>query len=176
MEKAKIMNWTLKKLVVTLFILGSSHCLVLSQQNKFIEHRVVSQFFFENTSREDFPVFSASIRFVDAIKQVSLIEEGMKVNVPSAELLDFKNKQGSEAKELFSTEDLKKCFDKVLSNQWEMVDYKENDDLDLEAVLGIDERAGSNKTMLLTTNRSWEILPLSGRSCKLYFQGIFKRA
>ncbi len=43
-----------------------------------------------------------------------------------------------------------------------MVNYKPDDDLDLKMVLGIDERAGSNRAMLLTINRSWKILACVG--------------
>lgn len=76
-------------------------------------------YFFENTTGDDFPDFAAPVRLGDAIKNIQIfhIQQGVKVNVPGAELVDFKTKVASNEKVLFETEELKKAFEKVRFNQ-----------------------------------------------------------
>lgn len=96
-------------------------------------------YFFENTSGDDFPDFAPPVRLGDAIKnvQISHIAEGVKVNVPGAELVDFRTKLGSSERALFDSEEMKQGFEKVRFNQWKMVDYEGDGDLDV--VVGIDD-------------------------------------
>ncbi|WP_439488341.1 FG-GAP-like repeat-containing protein [Algoriphagus sp.] len=119
-------------------------------------------YFFENTSGDDFPDFAPPVRLGDAIKnvQVSHIAQGMKVNVPGAELVDFKSKLGSEESVLFDAEELKKGFEKVRFNQWKMVDY--DGDGDLDVVVGIDDWADYGWDNAFNDQGEWVNSPLHG--------------
>ncbi|WP_057935683.1 FG-GAP repeat domain-containing protein [Algoriphagus resistens] len=119
-------------------------------------------YFFENTTGEDFPDFAPPVRLGDAIKnvQISHTEEGIKVNVPGAELVDFKEKLGSEEHVLFNAEELKKGFEKVRFNQWKMVDYDGDDDLDV--IVGIDDWADYGWDNAFNEQGVWVNGPLHG--------------
>src|SRR5690606_24101071 len=83
-------------------------------------------YFFENTTGDDFPDFAPPVRLGDAISQVQVshVAEGIRVNVPGAELVDFTSKLDSAKKTLFDSEELTKEFKKKPRfNQWKMVDY-----------------------------------------------------
>ena len=119
-------------------------------------------YFFENTSGDDFPDFSAPVRIGDAIKnvQISHIDEGMRVNIPGVELVDFKTKLASNEKVLFDAEELKQGFEKVRFNQWKMVDYEGDGDLDV--VVGIDDWADYGWDNAFNDQGVWINGPLHG--------------
>ena len=119
-------------------------------------------YFFENTSGDVFPDFAAPVRLGDAIKnvQISHISEGVKVNVPGAELIDFRTKLASEERTLFDAEVLKERFEKVRFNQWKMVDYEGDGDLDV--VVGIDDWADYGWDNAFNDQGEWTNGPLHG--------------
>ncbi|REG88717.1 FG-GAP repeat domain-containing protein [Algoriphagus antarcticus] len=119
-------------------------------------------YFFENTSGDDFPDFASPVRLGDAIKnvQISHIEQGMRVNIPGVELVDFKTKLASNEKVLFDAEELKKGFEKVRFNQWKMVDYEGDGDLDI--VVGIDDWADYGWDNAFNDQGVWINGPLHG--------------
>ncbi|MEN2284388.1 VCBS repeat-containing protein [Algoriphagus sp. SE2] len=119
-------------------------------------------YFFENTSGEEFPDFAAPVRLGDAIKnvQVSHIAEGVKVMIPGAELLDFKNSLSSQEETLYNSEELKEGFEKVRFNQWKMVDYEGDGDLDV--VVGIDDWADYGWDNAFNEEGEWINGPLHG--------------
>lgn len=119
-------------------------------------------YFFENTSGDDFPDFAPPVRLGDAIKniQISHIPEGVKVNVPGAELVNFKSDLGSVEKALYDSEELKKGFEKVRFNQWKMVDYEGDGDLDV--VVGIDDWADYGWDNAFNEQGEWTNGPLHG--------------
>ncbi|PZX53072.1 VCBS repeat protein [Algoriphagus ratkowskyi] len=119
-------------------------------------------YFFENTTGEDFPDFAPPVRIGDAIKnvQISHIDEGVKVTIPGVELVDFKTKLASSEQVLFDAEELKKGFEKVRFNQWKMVDY--DGDGDLDVVVGIDDWADYGWDNAFNDKGVWVNGPLHG--------------
>lgn len=119
-------------------------------------------YFFENTTGEDFPNFAPPVRLGDAIRnvQVSHIQEGVKVTIPGAELLDFKTSLASNEKTLYDAEELKQGFEKVRFNQWKMVDYEGDGDLDV--VVGIDDWADYGWDNAYNDKGEWTNGPLHG--------------
>ncbi|WP_339901806.1 FG-GAP-like repeat-containing protein [uncultured Cyclobacterium sp.] len=97
-------------------------------------------YFFENTSGEDFPDFAPPVRIGDAISkvQVSHTSQGVKVLTPGAELLNFKTDLASTSNDLFPIEELTKDLGKKPRfNQWKMIDYEGDGDLDI--IVGMDD-------------------------------------
>tara|TARA_R110000737_G_scaffold352406_4_gene398299 strand:- start:1440 stop:3446 length:2007 start_codon:yes stop_codon:yes gene_type:complete len=97
-------------------------------------------YFFENTSGEDFPDFAPPVRIGDAISkvQVSHTDQGVKVLTPGAELMNFKTDLASTPKDLFPIEELtKELGKKPRFNQWKMIDYEGDGDLDI--IVGMDD-------------------------------------
>lgn len=119
-------------------------------------------YFFENTSGEDFTDFAAPVRLGDAIKnvQVSHIDEGVKVLIPGAELIAIKTSQGANEIPVYDSEELKKDFEKVRFNQWKMVDYEGDGDLDV--VVGIDDWADYGWDNAFNEKGEWTNGPLHG--------------
>ena len=119
-------------------------------------------YFFENTTGEDFPNFAPPVRLGDAIKnvQVSHIEEGVKVTIPGVELVDFRTSLASNEKVLYDAEELKQGFSKVRFNQWKMVDYEGDGDLDV--VVGIDDWADYGWDNAYNERGEWTNGPLHG--------------
>lgn len=119
-------------------------------------------YFFENTSGEDFPDFAPAVRLGDAIKniQVSHIEEGVFITAPGAELLDFTKQLGELKKELYDADEIKNGFQKVRFNQWKMVDYEGDGDLDV--VVGVDDWGDYGWDNAFNSSGQWTNGPLHG--------------
>lgn len=119
-------------------------------------------YFFENTTGEEFPDFAPPVRLGDAIPnvQVSHIKEGIKVTIPGFELVDFKHELVGKKSDLFDSESLKSGFEKVRFNQWKMVDYEGDGDLDV--VVGIDDWADYGWDNAYNKQGEWTNGPLHG--------------
>lgn len=119
-------------------------------------------YFFENTTGEVFPDFAPPVRIGDAIGnvQVSHFDEGMKVTVPGFELKDFKSNLGSEKIKLLDPDEVKKSFEKVRFNQWKMVDYEGDGDVDI--IVGIDDWAEYGWDNAYNDQGIWTNGPLHG--------------
>ncbi|GGF39676.1 FG-GAP repeat domain-containing protein [Echinicola rosea] len=119
-------------------------------------------YYFENTSGEEFPDFAPPVRLGEAIRniQVSHTDKGVRVNVPGAELTDFRNKLAEVQKRLYDADSLKKGLEKVRFNQWKMVDY--DGDGDLDVVVGIDDWADYGWDNAFNKKGEWTNGPLHG--------------
>ncbi|AWW28839.1 VCBS repeat-containing protein [Echinicola strongylocentroti] len=119
-------------------------------------------YYFENISGEEFPDFAPPVRLGDAIKniQVSHTDKGIRVNVPGAELMDFRNNLAEFKERLYDADSLKKGLEKVRFNQWKMVDY--DGDGDLDVVVGIDDWADYGWDNAFNKKGEWTNGPLHG--------------
>ncbi|MCM4167638.1 hypothetical protein KCTC52924_00852 [Arenibacter antarcticus] len=119
-------------------------------------------YYFENTSGDDFPDFAPPVRLGDAIKnvQVSHTAQGVRVNVPGAELSDFKNNLGTIVEELYDADELKEGLTKVRFNQWKRVDYDGDGDLDI--AVGIDDWSDYGWDNAFNDAGKWVNGPLHG--------------
>ncbi|EAZ82806.2 hypothetical protein ALPR1_11335 [Algoriphagus machipongonensis] len=120
-------------------------------------------YFFENKSGDKIPVFEPPIRIGDAIQQiqVSHINEGAKVTIPGKVLNDFKSQLDKNPEELFPAEELLKGLEKKPRfNQWKMVDYEGDGDLDI--VVGMDDWTDYGWDNAYDESGNWTNGPLHG--------------
>lgn len=119
-------------------------------------------YYFENISGDEFPDFEPPVRLGDAIRniQVSHTDKGVRVNVPGAELTDFRNNLAEVQERLYDADSLKKGLEKVRFNQWKMVDYEGDGDLDV--VVGIDDWADYGWDNAFNKKGEWTNGPLHG--------------
>lgn len=117
---------------------------------------------FENTSGESFPVFAPPVRLGDAIKdiQVSYVDGIPRVLRPGFELTNFKSKLGSEENALFPADTFESLHNKIRFNQWKLVDYENDGDLDI--VVGIQDGEDYGWDNAFDENGVWTNGPLHG--------------
>ena len=96
-------------------------------------------YFFENTSGEAFPVFAPPVRLGDGIRNVqpSYVDGEPVVLVPGAVLDDFRTALGEKETSLYPADAATKDVTKNRFNQWKLVDYEADGDLDL--LIGVDD-------------------------------------
>ncbi len=95
-------------------------------------------YFFENTSGETFPVFEPAVRIGDAIRnvQVSFVDGEPVVLEPGGILINFRETLAEDIETLFPADTLTKDIDRNRFNQWKLVDYENDGDLDV--LIGFD--------------------------------------
>lgn len=97
-------------------------------------------YFFENTSGKVNPIFAAPVRLGNSINniQISYAGDQTRILVPGAELLNFRDSLDRNRVEIFSADSIvKDLAKKPTFNQWKMVDY--DNDSDLDVIVGVDD-------------------------------------
>lgn len=97
-------------------------------------------YYFENLTGGSSPVFAPAKRLAASFKdiQVSFVNGQPRVLVPGGELVDFRKNLGTVKDSLFSIKEIAGDFpNKPRFNQWKMVDYDNDQDLDI--IIGVDD-------------------------------------
>ena len=95
--------------------------------------------FFENSSGETFPAFEPPVRVFDAIRnvQVSYIDGQPQVLVPGALLENFLTSFSENPAPLYPADSVLRHITRARFNQWKLVDFDNDGDLDILA--GVDD-------------------------------------
>ncbi len=120
-------------------------------------------YLFENTSGDKIPVFAKAVRLGNSIKdiQVSYIDGKQRITVPGAELTQFLQKMDSVKKELFPANTaLKDIKGKNRFNQWKLVDYDNDGDIDI--LIGVDDWTDYGWDNAYNSKGIWTNGPLHG--------------
>lgn len=97
-------------------------------------------YFFENKTGDKNPVFAKPVWIAKSIKdiQVSYIDNQARFTIPGYELLNFTETFTKEKKKLFDKDDIMKDIKgRNRFNQWKMVDYEGDGDVDI--IVGVDD-------------------------------------
>jgi hypothetical protein len=120
-------------------------------------------YLFENASGEKVPVFEPPVRLMESIKdiQISYINKAPRVLTPGAELLNFQQSLDENKRYLFPVDSILKDFEKnPRFNQWKMVDYENDGDVDL--VVGVDDWSDYGWDNAFDDSGTWANGPLHG--------------
>lgn len=119
-------------------------------------------YFFENTSGEAFPIFEPAQRIGDGIRnvQISYVDGEPVVTAPGGVLKNFRETLDQEKEALFPEDSLSKDIDRNRFNQWKMVDYESDGDLDI--VIGIDSWDDYGWDNAYDDSGTWTNGPLHG--------------
>lgn len=119
-------------------------------------------YFFENSSGDAFPIFEPPVRLDKAIKnvQISYVDGEPRVLVPGAELSDFKTAFASRPIPLYPPDSILKDITKGRFNQWKLVDYENDGDLDI--LVGVDDWGDYGWDNAYDENGNWTNGPLHG--------------
>ncbi|HRN57577.1 MAG TPA: FG-GAP-like repeat-containing protein, partial [Agriterribacter sp.] len=120
-------------------------------------------YLFENLTGGAAPVFSPGRRLTGALKdvQVSYINARPRVLVPGFELTNFKRSLGEEKVALFPVQEIVKDFKKQPRfNQWKMVDYDNDGDVDI--IVGVDDWSDYGWDNAFNSKGKWVNGPLHG--------------
>ena len=120
-------------------------------------------YLFENTSGGTHPVFAKPVRLAKSVKdiQVSYIDGKPRVTVPGAELVNFTKSFGKEKKKLFPADSiLKDIKGRNRFNQWKLVDYDNDGDVDI--VVGVDDWNDYGWDNAYNAKGEWTNGPLHG--------------
>ncbi|MFK7845392.1 MAG: FG-GAP repeat domain-containing protein [Rhodothermales bacterium] len=95
--------------------------------------------FFENKTGGTFPVFEPPVKLSGAIKnvQLSVVDNVPYVLVPGAVLEDFYTDFDTRPRALYPTDSITQFITKGRFNQWKLVDYEGDGDLDI--LVGVDD-------------------------------------
>ena len=120
-------------------------------------------YFFENKEGGDFPVFEEPVRLGPAIPQiqVSHTQDGVYVTIPGKELKDFEESLLQKPVDIFPSDELIKNMEKKPRfNQWKMIDFEGDGDLDV--VVGIDDWNDYGWDNAFDDQGNWTNGPLHG--------------
>jgi len=120
-------------------------------------------YLFENTSGDAFPVFAKPKWLNKSIKdiQVSYVDGKPRILVPGAELTDFLRKFEKQKKKLYAPEEvLKDIKGRNRFNQWKLVDYDNDGDLDI--LIGVDDWNDYGWDNAFNKKGKWTRGPLHG--------------
>lgn len=120
-------------------------------------------YFFENITGGADPLFLPGRRLTGALKdvQVSYIDAQPRVLMPGFELTNFKHSLGKEKDSLFPVEEIVKDFKKKPRfNQWKLVDYDNDGDIDI--VAGVDDWSDYGWDNAFNSKGKWVNGPLHG--------------
>lgn len=120
-------------------------------------------YFFENLTGGAEPLFAPARRLADALKdvQVSFINGPPRIMVPGSEVVQFKESYGVVRDMLFPPDDITKGLRKTPRfNQWKMVDYDNDGDVDI--VVGVDDWSDYGWDNAFNSKGKWVNGPLHG--------------
>lgn len=120
-------------------------------------------YLFENTSGKATPVFAKPKWLNKSIKdiQVSYVDGKPRMTVPGAELTDFINQFEKKKQNLFPAKEvLKDIKGNNRFNQWKLVDY--DDDGDLDILIGVDDWGDYGWDNAYNKKGEWTNGPLHG--------------
>lgn len=120
-------------------------------------------YFFENLTGGADPLFAPARRLADAQRdiQVSFINGQPRLMIPGYELTDFSKTFGAEKKSLFPVEEIVKDFNtRPRFNQWKMVDYDNDGDIDI--IVGVDDWSDYGWDNAYNSKGVWVNGPLHG--------------
>lgn len=120
-------------------------------------------YFFENLTGGSSPTFAPGKKLAASFKdvQVSFVNQQPRVLVPGSELINFRKSLGSEKDSLFVIQEIAKDFPKKPRfNQWKMVDYDNDQDLDI--VIGVDDWSEYGWDNAFNDKGKWVNGPLHG--------------
>lgn len=120
-------------------------------------------YFFENTSGDVLPVFAPPVRLGDAIRniQLSYVDGKPRVLIPGAELFNFRDSLDRSPMSVFSVDSILKDFEKnPRFNQWKMVDYENDGDVDI--IVGVDDWSDYGWDNAYNAEGKWTNGPLHG--------------
>ncbi len=120
-------------------------------------------YFFENLTGGSEPLFAPARRLADALKnvQVSFIDDKPRITVPGSEVVQFRESYGIVQDMLFPPDDITKDLGKAPRfNQWKMVDYDNDGDVDM--VVGVDDWSDYGWDNAFNSKGKWENGPLHG--------------
>lgn len=120
-------------------------------------------YLFENKSGDKNPVFAKPVWLANSIKdiQVSYLDGKPRFTVPGAELLNFTKTFAAEKKPLFPVDSiLKDLKGKNRFNQWKLVDYDHDGDVDI--VVGMDDWGDYGWDNAYDKTGKWTNGPLRG--------------
>lgn len=120
-------------------------------------------YYFENLTGGATPLFAAGRRLTESIRdiQVSFVDGQPRVLIPGFELTEFKRSLGTQRDSLFPVQDIVKDFKKrPRFNQWKMVDYDGDGDIDI--IVGVDDWSDYGWDNAYNEKGIWTNGPLHG--------------
>ena len=95
-------------------------------------------YFFKNSSGGKMPVFEKGIRLAEGLRnaQISYVSGTPRITVPGAVIKNFSKSFGKETDHLYNVDSVIHRFKKIRANQWKLVDYDNDGDVDIAVGIG----------------------------------------
>jgi hypothetical protein len=119
-------------------------------------------YFFKNSSGGKMPVFNPGIRLADGLRnaQISYVKGTPRITVPGAAIKNFSKSFGKETDNLFNVDSVIHRFKKIRANQWKLVDYDNDGEVDI--VVGIGDWSEYGWDNAFDSKGNWTNGPLHG--------------